>query len=116
MDKKKIILDVDTGSDDAIAIMTAVLSDELDVLGITTVNGNRPVMNTTENTLRVLDLLKSDIPVYRGCEEPMVAGLMPERQLFKKTNDKKELGGKTVTYHYEFLEENSSLRPPFSSE
>ena len=45
MDKKKIILDVDTGSDDAIAIMTAVLSDELDVLGITTVNGNRPVMN-----------------------------------------------------------------------
>lgn len=44
MDKKKIILDVDTGSDDAIAIMTAVLSDELDVLGITTVNGNRPVM------------------------------------------------------------------------
>ena len=105
MDKKKIILDVDTGSDDAIAIMTAVLSDELDVRGITTVNGNRPVMNTTENTLRVLDLLKSDIPVYRGCEEPMVAGLMPERQLFKKTNDKKELGGKTVTYHYEFLEE-----------
>lgn len=105
MDKKKIILDVDTGSDDAIAIMTAVLSDELDVLGITTVNGNRPVMNTTENTLRVLDLLRSDIPVYRGCEEPMVAGLMPERQLFKKTNDKKELGGKTVTYHYEFLEE-----------
>ena len=105
MDKKKIILDVDTGSDDAIAIMTAVLSDELDVLGITTVNGNRPVMNTTENTLRVLDLLRSDIPVYRGCEEPMVAGLMPERQLFRKTNDKKELGGKTVTYHYEFLEE-----------
>ena len=104
MDKKKIILDVDTGSDDAIAIMTAVLSDELDVLGITTVNGNRPVMNTTENTLRVLDLLRSDIPVYRGCEEPMVAGLMPERQLFRKTNDKKELGGKTVTYHYEFLE------------
>lgn len=105
MDKKKIILDVDTGSDDAIAIMTAVLSDELDVLGITTVNGNRPVMNTTENTLRVLDLLRSDIPVYRGCEEPMVAGLMPERQLFRKTNDKKELGEKTVTYHYEFLEE-----------
>lgn len=104
MDKKKIILDVDTGSDDAIAIMTAVLSDELDVLGITTVNGNRPVMNTTENTLRVLDLLKSDIPVYRGCEEPMVAGLMPERQLFKRPMIKRT-GGKTVTYHYEFLEE-----------
>lgn len=105
MDRKKIILDVDTGSDDAIAIMTAALSDELDVLGITTVNGNRPVMNTTENTLRVVDLLKADIPVYRGCEEPLVAGLIPERQLFRKTGDKEEVEGKTVTYHHEFLEE-----------
>ncbi len=96
---------MDTGSDDAIAIMTAALSDELDVLGITTVNGNRPVMNTTENTLRVVDLLKADIPVYRGCEEPLVAGLIPERQLFRKTGDKEEVEGKTVTYHHEFLEE-----------
>ena len=38
MDKKKVILDVDTGSDDAIAIILAVLHPDLDVLGITTVN------------------------------------------------------------------------------
>ncbi|MBS6396849.1 MAG: nucleoside hydrolase [Clostridiales bacterium] len=105
MEKTKIILDVDTGSDDAIAIMTAVLADELDVLGITTVNGNRPVANTTENTLRVIDLLKSDIPVYRGCEEPLVAGLIPERQMFRKTNDTVEVDGKKVTYHHEYLDE-----------
>ena len=37
----KVILDVDTGSDDAIAIMAATLSDEIELLGITTVNGNR---------------------------------------------------------------------------
>ena len=53
MDKKKVILDVDTGSDDAIAIILAVLHPDLDVLGITTVNGNKPLPNTTENTLRV---------------------------------------------------------------
>ncbi|MEY8339193.1 nucleoside hydrolase [Lachnospiraceae bacterium 62-35] len=104
IEKKKVILDVDTGSDDAIAIMTAALSPDLEVLGITTVNGNRPVPNTTENTLRVIDLLKSDIPVYRGCEEPMVAGLIPERQM-RRTKDTEVVDGKTVTYHHEYLEE-----------
>lgn len=105
MEKAKVILDVDTGSDDAIAIMTAVKSEDLDVLAITTVNGNRPVANTTENTLRVVDLLESDVPVYRGCEEPMVATLIPERQMFRKTNDVEEVDGHTVTYHHEYLEE-----------
>lgn len=41
MEKAKVILDVDTGSDDAIAIMTAVKSEDLDVLAITTVNGQQ---------------------------------------------------------------------------
>ena len=46
MDRIKVIMDVDTGSDDAIAIMTALRSPELDVLGICTVNGNQPVSYT----------------------------------------------------------------------
>ena len=67
--RKKVILDVDTGSDDAIAIMLAALSPELDVLGITVTWGNRPVGNCVENTLRVLGLLgkENEIPVYKGC-------------------------------------------------
>ena len=68
--KRKLILDVDTGSDDALAIMSAVLSPEFEIVGICTVNGNRPVEYTTENTLRVLELLKADIPVIRGCATP----------------------------------------------
>ena len=56
-DKKKIIMGADTGSDDAIALMTALRAPELSVIGITAVNGNKPVENTTENTLRVADLL-----------------------------------------------------------
>lgn len=78
--KKKVILDVDTGSDDAIAIIFAALHPKIDLLGICTVNGNRNINITTENTLRVVDLLKSDIPVYRGCYIPMVVSLAEGRR------------------------------------
>ena len=81
MEKRKIILDVDTGSDDAVAIMTALLSDELEVLGITTVHGNLPIEYTTDNTLRVVELMKSDVPVYRGCGFPLVQDLLPGRKI-----------------------------------
>ena len=50
---KKVILDVDTGSDDAVAIMTALLSDDIDLLGVTVTHGNQPLPITLENTLRL---------------------------------------------------------------
>ena len=68
----KLILDVDTGTDDAVAIMAAALHPELHLVGVTTVNGNVPVENCTENTLRVLDHIGADIPVYEGAARPMV--------------------------------------------
>ena len=80
MDKRKVILDVDTGSDDAVAIMTALLSPELEVLGICTVNGNRCIEMTTENTLRVVEYLGSDVPVFKGCHLPLVSSLTPGRR------------------------------------
>ena len=80
MDKRKVILDVDTGADDAVAIMLALLAPELEVIGICSVNGNREVKLTTDNTLRVKALMGSDVPVYRGCEYPMVATLTPGRK------------------------------------
>ena len=48
----KVILDVDTGTDDAVALMVAALSPDLELIGATTVNGNTAVQNCTENTLR----------------------------------------------------------------
>ena len=51
----KVILDVDTGTDDAVALMTVALSPDLDLVGATTVNGNTALHNCTENTLRVFD-------------------------------------------------------------
>ena len=51
----RLIIDCDTGSDDAVAIMAAATHPELELIGVTTVNGNVPLENTTENSLRVLD-------------------------------------------------------------
>lgn len=68
---KKVILDVDTGIDDAMAIIYAIESKQLDILGITTVNGNVPLENVTTNTLKVLQLTgREDIKVYSGAKEP----------------------------------------------
>lgn len=78
-EKRKIILDVDTGTDDAIAIMTAYLDPDIDLLAVCSVAGNKPLPYTTENTLRVRDVLKADFPVYRGCATAMVSTLLPSR-------------------------------------
>ncbi len=73
MEKIKIIMDVDTGIDDAIAMCLALGNDRFDVLGFTTVYGNRDIEKTTENTLAMLELLnRKDIPVAKGIEKPLV--------------------------------------------
>ena len=68
----KVILDVDTGTDDAVALMVAALSPDLDLIAATTVCGNCRADVCTENTLRVMDHLGLDVPVYQGMTEPMV--------------------------------------------
>jgi inosine-uridine nucleoside N-ribohydrolase len=73
----KLILDVDTGTDDAIALMLAVLHPDLELVAATTVNGNNPVAACTDNTLRVFDLLGVDIPVYEGAATPLVRDDFP---------------------------------------
>ncbi|PCK18797.1 nucleoside hydrolase [Bacillus pumilus] len=70
---KKLILDVDTGIDDAIGILLAVKSKQFDMLGITTVCGNVPVDAATLNTCKVLELVKADeIPVIKGAATPLL--------------------------------------------
>jgi len=68
---KPVILDVDTGIDDALAIAYAVRSPELEVLGITTCFGNVSVKEASRNSLIVLDYLDSEIPVYEGAGHPL---------------------------------------------
>lgn len=69
---KKVIIDVDTGIDDALALILAFKSKKLDIRGVTTVAGNTPLKMVTENTLRVLKLIgKEEIEVYEGCSKPI---------------------------------------------
>ena len=76
--RRKLILDVDTGTDDAVALMLAALHPELELVGCTTVNGNVPVAFCTENTLRVLDHIgRSDIPVHEGLTRPLARADFP---------------------------------------
>jgi purine nucleosidase len=67
-----VVLDMDPGVDDALALMLALHSPELDVLGVCTVNGNVPLETATNNALAILSMLgKPDLPVYRGSEKPL---------------------------------------------
>ncbi len=68
----RLVLDCDTGTDDAVAIMAASLHPELELLAVSTVNGNVALENTTENTLRVLDHIGVHVPVYAGADRPLV--------------------------------------------
>ena len=86
----KLILDVDTGTDDAVAIMFAALHPDLELLAVTTVNGNVPLEHTTDNTLRVLDFIgHSQVPVYAGLSRPLVRHDFPGEKDYasdEKTN------------------------------
>jgi pyrimidine-specific ribonucleoside hydrolase len=71
-----VILDCDPGHDDAIALLLALASPEVELLGVTTVHGNQTLAKTTANALRVLDLAgRSDIAVAAGAERPLLREL-----------------------------------------
>jgi inosine-uridine nucleoside N-ribohydrolase len=68
----KIVLDCDPGHDDAIALLLALASPEVELLGVTTVHGNQTLEKTTANALKVLELAgHSEIPVAPGAERPL---------------------------------------------
>jgi inosine-uridine nucleoside N-ribohydrolase len=68
-----VLIDCDPGHDDAMAILLALASPEVEVLGLTTVHGNTSLQNTTANALRVLELAgREDIPVAAGADRPLL--------------------------------------------
>ena len=68
-----LVIDCDPGVDDAIAILLALASPELELLALTTVAGNLPLETTTRNALRVLALAgREDVPVAAGAARPLV--------------------------------------------
>lgn len=90
MNKKKIIIDCDPGIDDALAIMLACQSPELDILGLTIVSGNINGEQCAENALNILDVMgRTDIPVYLGKTTPLKRKMV----LAKETHGEDGLGG-----------------------
>lgn len=70
--KKKVIIDCDPGIDDSLALLLALKSEELEVIGITIVCGNVPIKEGGENALKTLEILKAlHIPIYLGEEKPL---------------------------------------------
>lgn len=73
MKKIPVIMDVDTGIDDAVALILAMQSDKLDIKGVTVVAGNQTLEKTLHNTLSVVEYFgRKDIPVAKGCDKPLV--------------------------------------------
>lgn len=71
-----IILDCDPGHDDAVALLLALASEEIELLGVTTVAGNQTLDKTTANAIRVLDLAgRTGVPVVAGAGRPLIRDL-----------------------------------------
>ena len=70
---KTVLIDCDPGSDDALAILAALNSPDLDVVGLTTVGGNGTIDDVTRNALAILELVgRAEVPVWRGAGRPLV--------------------------------------------
>jgi purine nucleosidase len=69
--KRKFLIDTDTASDDAVALIMALRSPGVQVLAITTVAGNVAVQQATRNALYTAELCGSDVPVFMGAEKPL---------------------------------------------
>ncbi|MBO7698433.1 MAG: nucleoside hydrolase, partial [Erysipelotrichaceae bacterium] len=100
MDKRKVIFDCDIGCDDAVALISLLLSDKIDIMAITCVKGNIPVDDVADNALKVLSLCGKDIPVYKGCNTPMVRDMLRGRDYNTLMETiRKHIDGKEILIH-----------------
>jgi purine nucleosidase len=69
--KRQFLIDTDTASDDAVALIMALRSPDVEVLAITTVAGNVPVKQATRNALYTAEMCGARTPVFMGAERPL---------------------------------------------
>lgn len=83
---QKIIIDTDPGQDDAVALLLAFASPELEILGITTVAGNVPLDLTQRNARIICQIAgRGDIPVHAGCDAPLARALITAEYVHGKS-------------------------------
>lgn len=84
--RQALIIDTDPGQDDAIAILLALASPELEVLGLSTVAGNVPLALTSRNARMVCELAgRADLPVHAGADRPLQRPLVTAEHVHGKT-------------------------------
>jgi len=82
---QRLVIDTDPGHDDAFAVLLALASPEVEVLGLTTVAGNVPVAVTTANARRVVELAgRPGIPVFAGADRPLLRAPMHAHDIHGK--------------------------------
>ena len=85
-ERQPLIIDTDPGQDDAVAILLALASPEIDLLGITTVAGNVPLDLTEVNARKICDLAgRQDVPVFAGLSRPLVRSLVTAEHVHGRT-------------------------------
>ena len=83
----RIIIDTDPGQDDAVAMLLAFASPEIEVLGVTTVAGNVPLELTTRNALMICELAgRTDVPVHAGAAGPLPTVRFPDGESDPETD------------------------------
>ncbi|WP_137112396.1 nucleoside hydrolase [Rhodobacter sp. SY28-1] len=82
---RKIIIDTDLGQDDAVAVLLALASPELDVLALTAVAGNVPLARSQLNARIIVELARKTTPVYAGCDTPLKRKLVTAEYVHGET-------------------------------
>ena len=82
---RKIIIDTDPGQDDAVPILLALASPELEVLALTAVAGNVPLPLTQRNARQIVELARKPTPVHAGCDAPLARKLVTAEHVHGKS-------------------------------
>ena len=82
---KKVILDCDPGHDDALALLMAIASDQIDLQAVTTSAGNQQPEKTFNNARKLLSLAKTEfIPVAMGARKPLLRDLLLQMMFMER--------------------------------
>ena len=115
MKREKIVLDCDPGHDDALAILLAGASEELELLGITTVAGNSCIEDTTNNALVITELAHMDVPVCKGASKPLVRDQITAPNIHGKSGldgaDLPKARGKAEKWAIDFIADKIQKNP-----
>lgn len=71
---QKVLIDSDTGLDDAMALVHGFLSDEIEIIGITSVFGNGEMVDCAYHALEIINIMGKSVPVIKGAGEPLIGG------------------------------------------